>query len=106
MARRFFMARWTNMLRFLLLIALIAPALFAADHKLKVTPETIVWGYYWADAKPVLSVKSGDTVEIQTVSGNPETLLRAGVKPEQIQPELREIYKKSPKKPAAPAGIS
>ncbi len=45
---------------FMVLVA--AFSLHAADHKLKVTPETIAWGYYWAGAKPVLTVKSGDTV--------------------------------------------
>jgi len=40
----------------------------------------------------VLTIKSGDVVEIQTVSGNPANLERAGVPAEQIQPELRKIY--------------
>src|SRR5271154_3044273 len=92
------------MIRFILLTALTAAALPAADHKLKVTPENIAWGYYWADAKPVLTVKSGDTVEIQTVSGNPENLEKAGVKPEQIQAELRNIYEKVPKEARGPGG--
>jgi len=61
-----------------LLIALLSIGpLLAADHTLRVTPQTIAWGYYWSAAKPVLTVKSGDTVEIQTVSGNPQTLERA-----------------------------
>ena len=62
------MARW-------LLLALIAATpLRAAEFKLKASPETLAWGYYWAGAKPVLTVRSGDVVEIQTVSGNPQTL--------------------------------
>jgi acetamidase/formamidase len=92
------------MIRFFLLTALAALSLPAADHTLKVTPENIAWGYYWADAKPALTVKSGDTVEIQTVSGNPENLERAGVKPDQIQPELRNIYAKVPKEARGPGG--
>jgi acetamidase/formamidase len=92
------------MIRFILLTALTASVLPAAEHKLKATPENIAWGYYWADAKPVLNVKSGDTVEIQTVSGNPENLEKAGVKPEQIQPELRNIYAKVPKEARGPGG--
>jgi hypothetical protein len=35
-------------------------------HTLKPTPKTVAWGYYDAKATPVLRVKSGDTVEIQT----------------------------------------
>ena len=34
---------------------------------LKPTPKTVAWGYYDAKAAPVLRVKSGDTVEIQTL---------------------------------------
>jgi len=72
---------------------ILAPAtLLAADHELKVTPETVAWGYYWSGAKPVMTVKSGDTVEIHTVSGSPDRLRQAGVPANQIQPELTNIY--------------
>jgi outer membrane biosynthesis protein TonB len=33
---------------------------------LKAAPKTVAWGYYDAKAVPVLHVKSGDTVEVQT----------------------------------------
>jgi acetamidase/formamidase len=36
-------------------------------HTLKPTPKTVAWGYYDAKTPPVLRVKSGDTVEIQTL---------------------------------------
>ncbi len=36
-------------------------------YTLKPTPKTVAWGYYDAKAAPVLRVKSGDTVEIQTL---------------------------------------
>jgi acetamidase/formamidase len=64
-----------------------------AEHKLEAGPETIAWGYYSAASTPVLRVQSGDVVEIQTVSGNPARLEEAGLPPEQIQPELRAIYR-------------
>jgi acetamidase/formamidase len=77
----------------------------AADYKLKVTPETIAWGYYWADAKPVLTVKSGDTVEVECVSvGNPQTLERAGLKEDQIEPEILRNYKEIPREGRGPGG--
>lgn len=41
-----------------------------ATYTLKPTPKTVAWGYYDAQAKPVLRVKSGDTVEIQTLITN------------------------------------
>ncbi len=40
----------------------------AAQQTLLATPETVAWGYYSAKAKPVLTVKSGDSVSIQTLS--------------------------------------
>ena len=68
------------------------PAL-AADYQLKATPVNVVWGYYWAQAKPVLRIKSGDTVEMQTLTtGSPANLASNGVKPEDIQQELKTIY--------------
>ena len=63
-----------------------------ADYKLKATPSTIAYGYYWSQAKPVLRIQSGDTVEIQTMLTNtPDRLASAGVKQEEIEPELKAI---------------
>ena len=93
------------MIRFLF-ATLLAPAVLpAADYQLKVTPQTIAWGYYWADAKPVLTVKSGDTVEVQCVSvGNPQTLMRAGLREDQIEPEILRNYKEIPREARGPGG--
>jgi acetamidase/formamidase len=92
------------MTRFLSITIAAAAMLPAAEHKLKVSPETMAWGYYWAGAKPVLTVQSGDVVEIQTVSGNPDNLERAGVPAVQIQPELRKIYAEVPRESRGPGG--
>jgi acetamidase/formamidase len=93
------------MTRLLLCILLVNIAsLTAAEHKLKVTPDTLAWGYYWAGAKPVLTVQSGDIVEIQTVSGNPATFEAAGLPAAQIQPELRRLYSEVPKEAKGPGG--
>jgi len=93
------------MTRLVFLAILTAATLPAAEHKLKVTPETIAWGYYWAGAKPVLTVKSGDTVEIQCVSvGNPQTLTRAGLREDQIEPEILRINKEIPREARGPGG--
>ena len=49
-------------------------------HHLAATPSTVAWGYYWAGAKPVLRVASGDTVEVETlITSLPDRLERAGV---------------------------
>ena len=79
-------------MRILLILALAAPT-FAADYQLKATPATVAWGYYWSQAKPVLRIKSGDVVEIQTMLTNsPERLASAGVAEDQIEPALKAIY--------------
>jgi len=43
-------------------------------HYLPATAETVHWGYWDAARKPVLRVASGDTVTIDTLSGEPEDL--------------------------------
>src|SRR5438309_11801177 len=74
------------------LLAAALPAL-AADYQLKATPGTVAWGYYWSAAKPVLKIKSGDTVEMQTLTtSSPTSLANNGVKPADIQQELKTIY--------------
>lgn len=79
-------------MRILLILALAAPT-FAADYQLKATPATVAWGYYWSQAKPVLRIKSGDVVQIQTMLTNsPERLASAGVAADQIEPALKAIY--------------
>jgi acetamidase/formamidase len=62
-------------------------------HTLKATPGTVAWGYYDAKAAPVLRIKSGDTVEIQTlITSSPKRLEAAGVPPEQVEQSLRDIH--------------
>ena len=78
-------------------ILVAAMTLSAAEYKIKASPDTVIWGYYWAGVKPVLTVKSGDVVEMQTVSGIPQALERAGVPPDQVQPELSKIRSDPPK---------
>ena len=83
---------------------LAAAILPAAEYQLRATPDHIAWGYYWAGARAVLTVHSGDTVEIQTVSGSPETLGRVPLGEHQIQPELRRVYAEIPKENRGPGG--
>jgi acetamidase/formamidase len=63
-----------------------------ATYTLKPTPKTVAWGYYDAKAAPVLRVKSGDTVEVQTlITNSPKRLEEAGVPPDQVEQSLRDI---------------
>jgi acetamidase/formamidase len=72
----------------------LPPAAGAADYTLPATPQTVAWGYYSGQAKPVLSVHSGDTVRMQTLStcGSRERMTTNGVKPEDIPPYTDAIY--------------
>jgi acetamidase/formamidase len=63
-------------------------------YTLAATPTTVAWGYYDAKAQPVLRVRSGDTVVIDTlITNSPMGLEKAGVPPDQVQQSLRDIYK-------------
>jgi acetamidase/formamidase len=92
-----------------LLLAAAAPFLTAAIASgqaapitLPATPSTVVWGYYWSKAKPVLTVHSGDTVHIQTLStcGPDDRLKEEGVAASDIpsynDPIYREVKDKGP----------
>src|SRR6185437_8733825 len=69
---------------------------------LPATPATVAWGYYWSKAKPVLTVHSGDTVRVQTLStcGPNERLETEGVKAADIpaynQPIFDQVKDKGP----------
>ena len=50
-----------------------------ATHRLDATPATVRWGMFDASFPPVLTVASGDTVEMEGVNaGMPEILPQAG----------------------------
>jgi len=81
-------------------LALATSAAFASAQSptatLNASPDTVVWGYYSAKAKPALTVHSGDTVRIQTLStcGSTERLIAEGVAPADIPAYNAEIYDK------------
>ncbi len=83
-----------------LIAALITTTLLALTAhaqqplQLKPTPKTIAWGYYDASTPPVMRIKSGDTVEIQTlITSSPTRLEGAGVKPADVEQSLRDIWR-------------
>ena len=65
-----------------------------AQHVVHVTPATVQWGYFAANAKPVLTVKSGEVVTIDTICGIPEMLERLGAAVDSPIREMREMYAK------------
>ncbi len=75
----------------LLGFACCALPVHAASWFVRPTPETVVIGNYSANARPVLSVKSGDTVVIETVSGSSNQLRQLGLKDSEIPAALMAI---------------
>jgi len=77
-----------------LALLLLASPLIAADYKLAAGPQTVVVGNYWSESKPVLTIKSGDTVTIETVgTAGVAALERLNVPADQIPDSLRAITK-------------
>ena len=84
-----------NLLWACLLASITATAAHAHPpqvHRLEATPQTIVYGYYWSQAPPVLRVASGDIIDVDTLLTNtPEGLAKAGVPDDHIQASLKAI---------------
>jgi acetamidase/formamidase len=74
-------------------IALVArPSQGPKTHRLEATPDTVAYGYYWSEAKPVLRIASGDIIDVDTLLTNsPVGLARAGVPDDKIQESLKRI---------------
>jgi acetamidase/formamidase len=71
-----------------------------ADHYLPSKPENVTWGWFPLDKAPVVTVKSGETVRIDTISHHGATqaedpvtfLAQLGVKPEEILQDARDFW--------------
>lgn len=73
------------------LLLLVAP-LTAGEFQLAASPATVVVGNYWSESRPVLTIKSGDTVTIETVgTASVAALERLNVPADQIPDSLRAI---------------
>ncbi len=67
--------------------------LSAADFDLPASPSTVVWGYYSAKAKPAITVHSGDTVRMHTLSTcSIERMEALGMPKEAIPQYDRDIH--------------
>ena len=83
----------------------LAGAAGASTYTLKPTPQTVAWGHYDATDKPVLTVKSGDTVVVHTLLTNsPTGLEKAGVAPADVEPSLRAVFDGVPAAARGPGG--
>ena len=76
------------------------------NQTLLATPTTVAWGFYSAKATAVLTIHSGDTVTIQTLStcGSPERLKSLGIAEADIPPYVSDIYKNYPASEKGPGG--
>ena len=71
-----------------------SPTAAPQQYTLKATPKTVAWGYYDSSAAPVLHIHSGNSVTFETlITNSPTGLEKAGLPPEQVQQNLRDIYK-------------
>jgi acetamidase/formamidase len=105
--RRAMLWRW---LGFALCVAAAQPALaqvVPADHLLRSRPENLSWGYIPTDKAPVLTIRSGETVRIDTLSHHGSTqdeepvafLGRYGVRPEEVLQDVRDFWASKPGRP-------
>ena len=70
-------------------------------HVVRSTPENVVWGWFPIDRAPVLTVRSGDTVRIDTLShagatqaADPERYLgQFGVAPEEVLQDVLDFWR-------------
>src|SRR6202167_1024059 len=90
------------------LVSLTAVSAFAhppKTHRLEATPATVAYGYYWADAPPVLHIDSGDIIDVDTLLTNtPTGLAKAGVPDDKIQASLKAIVEQVTGERRGPGG--
>jgi acetamidase/formamidase len=90
------------MTRFSITIALVVTVVASAQsqapksqpkvHRLEATPATVAYGHYWAETRPVLTIDSGDIIDVDTLlTSTPDRLEKAGVPASEIQASLRAI---------------
>jgi acetamidase/formamidase len=61
-------------------------------HVLNASPATVVWGNYWSESLAALRIKSGEYVKVHTLlTSDPKRLEEAGVAPDKVEKELREV---------------
>src|SRR5581483_8821902 len=80
-------------LSFVLCVLTLTTLVRAEHYELAATPKTVVWGNYAASNPPVLRIKSGDTVRVETIStGSPARFEAAGVPAAEIPQNMRDIF--------------
>jgi acetamidase/formamidase len=74
------------------LLSVSASAQSPRTHRLEATPATVAYGHYWSETKPVLTIASGDIIDVDTLlTSVPDRLEKAGVPAADVQASLRAI---------------
>ena len=74
------------------LLGAAASAQSPRTHRLEATPSTVAYGHYWSETKPVLTIASGDIIDVDTLlTSLPDRLEKAGVPAADVQASLRAI---------------
>lgn len=74
------------------LLCASASAQSPRTHRLEATPATVAYGHYWSETKPVLTIASGDIIDVDTLlTSVPDRLEKAGVPAADVQASLRAI---------------
>src|SRR6185437_1792061 len=60
-------------------------------HVIKSGPETVEWGYFDASARPIVTIQSGDIVELDTPLAGSKEMQSMGMPEELIRPEMRAL---------------
>ena len=63
----------------------------ARVHKITSGPQTVEWGYFDAAAKPILTIQSGDIVELDTPLAGSKEMQSMGMPDSLIRPSMREL---------------
>ena len=75
-----------------LILTAAASAQSPRTHRLEATPTTVAYGHYWSETKPVLTIASGDIIDVDTLlTSVPDRLEKAGVPAADVQASLRAI---------------
>ena len=87
--------RRTLSVGFLIAVATAVGGQSPRTHRLEATPSTVAYGHYWSETKPVLTIESGDIIDVDTMlTSTPDRLEKAGVPAADIQLQLRAIVEK------------
>jgi acetamidase/formamidase len=75
-----------------LVLGAVASAQAPRTHRLEATPTTVAYGHYWSETRPVLTIASGDIIDVDTLlTSTPDRLEKAGVPAADVQASLRAI---------------